>query len=280
TCETHGFLYPEEVQKTEFGGLACARCQGPVTVGRVEKMSKSKKNVIDPNFLLDKYGADVTRLFCLFAAPPEKGLEWSDQGVEGSYRFLNRVWRLFVEWQDAIAAAVSYSGSPEGLPDHLRPVYRKAHQTIRRVTADIEERFHFNTAISAVMELVNEMYAVTDKSPEAAGVMRHAAETTVLLLSPIVPHVCEELWAGMGRSESILLHPWPVFSAEAAAEQEILVVVQVNGKVRDRFTAPADADAKTLEAKALACEQAKKFMGGKPAKKVIVVPGKLVNIVV
>jgi leucyl-tRNA synthetase len=131
------------------------------------------------------------------------------------------------------------------------------------------------------MELVNEMHNVTDRqSPETCSVMRHAAETAVLLLSPIVPHVCEELWAGLGHSESILRHGWPSFSAEAAAEQEILVVVQVNGKLRDRFTAPADADIPTLEARALACDPVKKFMAGKPAKKVIVVPGKLVNIVV
>ena len=280
-CEAHGFLYPEEVRKTDAGDLVCVKCEGPVTVGRVEKMSKSKKNVIDPNFLLDKYGADVTRLFCLFASPPEKSLEWSDQGVEGSYRFLNRVWRFFVEWMEAIDGVAPYEGEVAALPDALQGLYRKTHQTIGKVTADIEERFHFNTAISAIMELVNEMHTIADrKDPTARQVVRHSAETVALLLSPIVPHVCEELWAGLGHSGSILRHPWPVFSPEAAAEQERLVVVQVNGKLRDRFTAPADADVKTLEAKALACEQAQKFVSGKPVRKVIVVPGKLVNIVV
>ncbi|MFO8047760.1 MAG: leucine--tRNA ligase, partial [Desulfosudaceae bacterium] len=161
-CPEHGFLYPEEVAGTGRSAV-CATCGQAVTFGRVEKMSKSKKNVIDPNALLDKYGADVTRLFCLFAAPPERGLEWSDQGVEGAYRFMNRIWRLADAWLPVIREVKPFDGKPEGLSPPLPAVYRKIHQTIKKVTIDIEERFHFNTAISAVMELVNEIGAMTDQ---------------------------------------------------------------------------------------------------------------------
>ncbi len=280
SCNEHGYLYPEEVKKAG-DGLVCVKCGGPVTVGRVEKMSKSKKNVIDPNSLLERYGADVTRLFCLFASPPEKSLEWSDQGVEGANRFLKRIWRLFANWLEEICDVAPYDGDAGRLPDSLKSLYRKIHMTIKRVTSDIDERFHFNTAISAVMELVNDMYGVrAGGDEETLRVMRLGAETVVLLLSPIVPHICEELWQSLGNTRSIMYQPWPEFSEDAVLEEDVLIVVQVNGKLRDRFTVPAGTDDDTLRKMALECEQAKKFISGKPVKKIIVVPGKLVNIVV
>lgn len=280
SCNEHGYLYPEEVKKAG-DGLVCVKCGGPVTVGRVEKMSKSKKNVIDPNSLLERYGADVTRLFCLFASPPEKSLEWSDQGVEGANRFLKRIWRLFANWLEEICDVAPYDGDAGRLPDSLKSLYRKIHMTIKRVTSDIDERFHFNTAISAVMELVNDMYGVrASGDEETLRVMRLGAETVVLLLSPIVPHICEELWQSLGNTRSIMYQPWPEFSEDAVLEEDVLIVVQVNGKLRDRFTVPAGTDDDTLRKMALECEQAKKFISGKPVKKIIVVPGKLVNIVV
>ena len=182
SCPEHGYLFPEEVSG-EAGNRKCTKCGKDVFTGRVEKMSKSKRNVIDPNFLLDKYGADTTRLFCLFAAPPERDLEWSEQGVEGGFRFLSRVWRLAGNWIDAIKYAEPYYGAPGLLEDGLRELYKKAHITISRVTNDIEERFHFNTAISAVMELVNMMYniEISANTPEKAGVIRFAMETVTLL---------------------------------------------------------------------------------------------------
>ena len=280
-CPQHGFLLPEE---TTGGGddRRCAKCGRAVEVGRVEKMSKSKKNVIDPNLLLERYGADTTRLFCLFAAPPERDLEWSEQGVEGGYRFLNRVWRLAALYSHRLRNAAAYSGPADALAPELRAVYKKAHHTIRKVTADIEERFHFNTAVSAVMELVNDMYAV---SPEPAteqlpGVIRFAMETVSLLLAPIVPHFAEELWAELGHPDSILSAPWPSCREDALVKDSLTIVVQVNGKLRSRFTLDADADEETIKATALADPRAAAFVEGKPIRKVIVVQKKLVNIVV
>jgi leucyl-tRNA synthetase len=276
-CTTHGFLLPEEVK-----GSQCVYCDRDVTIGRVEKMSKSKKNVVDPNILLDKYGADTTRLFCLFAAPPERDLEWSDQGVEGGSRFLNRVWRFAATHMQTVAQVTPFSGAPAKLDEALRPVYQKAHETIQRVTRDIEDRFHFNTAISAIMELVNSMHAVEwgqNRSHEAA-VLRFALETTTLLLAPIVPHMAEELWQAMGHDTSIILAAWPEYQADALVKDEILIVIQVNGKLRSRFTIEAGADDDAIQARALADERIQSFIGAKTIKKVIVVKKKLVNIVI
>jgi len=280
-CPEHGFLFPDEALEND-GVLKCSRCNRDVEVGRVEKMSKSKKNVIDPNLMLNQYGADTTRLFCLFAAPPERGLEWSDQGVEGSFRFLNRVWRLAVNHMDSIRSVTPYDGPADGLNGTIRELYKKSHATIEKVTRDIEDRFHFNTAISAVMELVNVMYGIDDKTPGEYKdrVMRFAMETTVLLLSPIVPHLAEELWETMGCKESVLLAAWPTFQKDALTQDDLLIVVQVNGKLRNRLTLPADADEATVKQAALDDERVKSFIQDKPIRKVIVVKNKLVNIVV
>jgi leucyl-tRNA synthetase len=279
SCPQHGYLFPEQAR--EDGGLRCTLCGSPVAVGRVEKMSKSKRNVIDPNTLLRKYGADVTRLFCLFAAPPERDLEWSDQGVEGSARFLNRVWRLAHTWFSAAARAEPYTDSPDHLEEPLRALYKKTHQTIEKVSRDIEDRFHFNTAISAVMELVNQMYAidVTAKADHRDGVMRFALESVLLLLAPIVPHFCEEIWHDFGHGESILLAPWPGYRSDALVLDEATVVIQINGKLRSKFTAAMDTPRETLQEKALEDERIQNFLQGKTVRKVIVVPNKLVNIV-
>ena len=282
-CPEHGFLFPEQVVSDPDGTPTCALCGKTVTIGRVEKMSKSKKNVIDPNVLLDQYGADTTRLFCLFAAPPERDLEWSDQGVEGSYRFLQRVWRLAERWLPVVGDCQGLPDDPSALSDDFREIYRKTHATIKRVTQDIEERFHFNTVISAVMELVNAMQAIddTESADEAAKkIMRFGLETSILLLSPIVPHFCEELWQALGHDRSVLLTAWPVHDEAATVKDEIEVVVQVNGKLRSRFAAALDADETTLKETALADERVQAFIGGKPIRKVITVKNKLVNIVV
>jgi leucyl-tRNA synthetase len=280
-CPEHGFLLPEEI-RTDDDGRTCRKCGKNVVVGRVEKMSKSKKNVIDPNILLDKYGADTTRLFCLFAAPPERDLEWNEQGVEGGFRFLNRVWRFAAGNMQDIQNVAPYSGSPDQLDEESRRLYKKTHATIKRVTRDIEDRFHFNTAISAVMELVNIMYGVkVDLDvPQRNSVVRFAMEITVLLLSPIVPHFAEEIWQALGKERSTLLEPWPTYREDALKKEDFLIVVQVNGKVRSRFTVADDADDDLIKQKALSDERALKFIDGKEIKKVIVVKKKLVNIVV
>ncbi|MGE5256017.1 MAG: class I tRNA ligase family protein, partial [Hyphomicrobiales bacterium] len=281
-CPEHGFLFPSDV-RIEGGARSCALCGQPVSLGRVEKMSKSKKNVIDPNTLLERYGADTTRLFCLFAAPPEKDLEWSEQGVEGGHRFLNRVWRLAAEWMPVIASAHPFDGGPGRLNGPLKEIHRKTHETIRKVTRDIEERFHFNTAISAVMEFFNALSGLNvaeERSPEKAAVMRLAIESLALLLSPIVPHIAEELWEALGHPQSILLAPWPAWREDAIEREETLVVVQVNGKLRSRMTVAVDAADDEVSRKALADDGVQKFVQGKPVKKIVVVKNKLVNIVV
>ena len=281
SCPEHGFLLPEGMEGSG-ADRQCKKCGKAITVGRVEKMSKSKKNVVDPNILLEKYGADTTRLFCLFAAPPERDLEWSEQGVEGGYRFLNRVWRLASNWIDSIKEAPPFDGSPDQLKGRIRDLFKKTHATINKVTKDIEDRFHFNTAISATMELVNTMHGIDpeENDPQTRGVMRLAMESVILLLSPIVPHFAEELWEAIGYDSGVLLAPWPSYSEDALVKDDLLIVVQVNGKLRSRFNVDADADDNTIKELALSDERVQKFIKDKPIKKVIVVKKKLVNIVV
>jgi leucyl-tRNA synthetase len=249
------------------------------------KMSKSKGNVIDPDDMIKKYGADTTRLFMLFASPPERELEWSDQGIDGSFRFLNRLWRIIVDNMAIIDRGRGRAGnSGSGLSERAIRLRRKTHQTIRKVTEDIEERFHFNTAIAAVMELVNEMYTFIgegkDVTPADAAVFTDASMNAVLLLSPGVPHIAEELWEALGHAPSIVRAPWPTWDEELAREDEITIVVQVNGKVRGRLLVSADTGDEEIRRLALADEKVKGFIGTKDIKNVVVVPRKLVNIVV
>ncbi len=281
SCPDHGFQLPDEIN-TENGNRLCRKCNKPVTLGRVEKMSKSKKNVVDPNILLDKYGADTTRFFCLFAAPPERDLEWSEQGVDGGSRFLNRVWRLAAAVMNTIKDVTAFDGNPDSLDGPARELYKKTHQTIKKVTADIEERFHFNTAISAMMELFNTMSAIELQRDDRnqAAVMRFAVETLTLLLSPVVPHFAEEVWEALGNKSSILLAAWPSYREDALEKDELLIVIQVNGKLRSRFNIEVNADDETIKQKALADEKIQKFIAGKEIRKVIVVKHKLVNIVI
>ena len=245
------------------------------------KMSKSKGNVVDPSELIDKYGADTTRLFSLFAAPPERDLEWNAQGVDGSSRFLNKVYRLITSNRSCFS--VDDSGDIASLDTVNGDLYRKTHQTIGRVTDSIENNFHFNTAISAVMELVNQIntaMAEDDRAAISPFVLKFSLETCLLLLFPMVPHFCEEMWEYTGHKTVLDKTPWPDFDPESAREEKITVVIQVNGKVRSRIEAGADIDNQQMEELALADERTLKFMKGKKPKKIIVVKGKLVNIVV
>jgi leucyl-tRNA synthetase len=243
------------------------------------KMSKSKGNVVDPDALIGKYGADTARLFSLFAAPPEKDLDWSDQGVEGSFRFLNRVWKLLHDLLPVVGnSAVADFGA---LPDEHKKLRRAVHKTIKKVTDDIEERFHFNTAIAAVMELVNTIQAFERKNdPLASAVLREALESIVLMLAPFVPHAAAELWEVLGHKESLEQSGWPKCDELAAGDEELLIVVQVNGKLRGKVTVPVSATEAEVRGLALDDAKVKPFLEGKDVRKVIVVPGKLVNIVV
>jgi leucyl-tRNA synthetase len=231
---------------------------------------------------LEKYGADTTRFFCLFAAPPERDLEWSEQGVEGGYRFLNRLWRLATEWMDRVRNVVPFSSSPDILDGDAKGLYKKTHQTIMKVTRDIEDRYHFNTAISAIMELFNMMSDLdgNQNHPQQLGVMRFALESLTLLISPIVPHFAEALWEALGKNGSVLLAPWPSHLEGALEKDELLIVVQVNGKLRSKFSVPVDTGKETIKQMAVEDERVKKFTEGRQIKKVVYVEGKLVNIVV
>ncbi len=248
------------------------------------KMSKSKGNVVDPNALIEKYGADTARMFSLFASPPELDLEWNDQGVEGSFRFLSRLWRLVYGLLPALRGIEAYGGSIADVPAAYAGLRRKIHQTISRVRSDIEERMHFNTAISAVMELVNELKNYScDQAREdeiLAALLREAVETVILLLAPIVPHVCEELWAEIGGAGELAYAPLPEVDPDSLIEDTVLVVVQINGKVRERLTVARDLDSEEVRKLALASSRVQKYTDGKTLRKVIVIPNKLVNIVV
>ena len=276
-CAQCGWLYPEEVRDGR-----CVRCDGPVEVGRVEKMSKSTRNVVDPEALIERYGADTARLFCMFAAPPERDLEWSESGVEGAFRFLQRVWRLVAQHR-ALWPASAPVDWPQVRSEQACALRRKTHQTIHKVTDDIELRFHFNTAISAIMELVNHLHQFdvdADGDPLAPAVCREALETIVLLLSPMVPHICEELWQMMGHTGLVAHAAWPVSDPDIAREPEVEIAVQVNGKVRGRIMVAADADQESVRQTALDCAQLQPWIAGRQIRKVIVVPGKIVSVVV
>jgi len=276
-CAKHGYLLPEEVKDGK-----CAHCGLEAQIGKTEKMSKSLKNVVDPNYIIDEYGADTARIFCLFAAPPERDLEWSDQGVDGSFRFLSRVWRIVVDYLDDIRNVAPFAGGEE-LDGDLKDLRRKTHQTIKKVTTDIEERFHFNTAISAVMELVNTLYQTGRPGKDdrkALSVIRETVEDIIILLSPIVPHMTEELWEMIDGKKRLSETPWPSFDEAVAAEEEITIVVQVNGKVRSRMQVAASESDETIKGLALKDGKIRQFIGDKQVIKEIYVPKKLVSIVV
>ncbi len=245
------------------------------------KMSKSKGNVVDPDELIRTFGADTARLFSLFAAPPEKDLDWNDHGVEGASRFLNRVWRFVISHLAELRSAPS---AP--LSSHAPHAFRRTiHETIKRVTDDIEHEFHFNTAISAIMELVNALYAFDatslDRVPagERARLLREAVETILLLLGPFCPHITEELWAQLGHTESVFTRRWPVPDADVLRKQEVTVVVQVDGKVRGRLLVDVDAAEERVRQLALGDDKVKPWVASRRVEKVVVVPNRLVNIV-
>jgi leucyl-tRNA synthetase len=250
----------------------------PVVAAGMGTMSKSKGNGVDPNGLIEKFGADTARLFMMFTSPPEQSLEWSDEGVQGAFRFLRRLWKAVHEHVTASAAA----GGPAGVPPAAagRELRRVAHQTLAKVTDDIGRRHVFNTAIAAVMELLNALGRHSDPSPAGLAVRQEAFEIAVQCLAPIVPHITHQLWRELGHDTALIEERWRAVDPSALQQALIEIVVQVNGKLRGRISVPAATDDATTRGTALADENVMRFIAGKEVRKVVVVPGKLVNIVV
>ncbi|RKZ96172.1 MAG: leucine--tRNA ligase [Gammaproteobacteria bacterium] len=240
------------------------------------KMSKSKGNTVDPQALIDQYGADTARLFTMFAAPPEQSLEWSDKAVEGSYRFLNRLWRSV---QEHLEQGNVVELDVDNLTDELKALRRQTHQTIAKVTDDIGRRHTFNTAIAVVMELMNSLGKLTESSEQARAVVQEALEKVVLMLSPITPHISHQLWQFLGHEDAVVNVAWPDVDETALVQDKIELMVQVNGKLRSKVLVAANADKESIELMALADDNVKRFIDGKEIRKVIVVPGRLINIV-
>jgi leucyl-tRNA synthetase len=265
-------------------------------------MSKSRGNVVDPDTMLLKYGADALRLYVMFVAPPEKEVEWSDAGLEGSFRFLARAWRLVDHWCGTVGGeGVAAAGGLDALNPAERALRRKTHDTIRRVTVDIEERQQLNTAVSAMMELVNELYTFSDQTAtgapgrradgdgervgvmerrETIGVVREAIEALVRMLAPFAPHTAEEMWQRLDHAADVSAASWPIYDAGVARAEEVVIPVQVNGKVRSRLTVPAEVSEQELERLALADPAVQTYTSGKTVTKVVVARGRLVSVVV
>jgi leucyl-tRNA synthetase len=297
-CEEHGWLLPGDLIGSEKEGWRCGQCRKPVEKGRVEKMSKSKKNVVDPEHLIATYGADTARLFSLFAAPPEKDLEWSDAGVEGASRFLGRVWRLVSDLSERGSAETSPLRTPQALPalnkassaggdavKRVQELRRLTHRTIRKVTEDIEREFQFNTAIAALMEFVNGLYKFTAGTKEAgnaadAPALREAIDSLLLMLAPFAPHIAEELWVLTGHATSLARQSWPAYNAALIQEEVLTIPVQVNGKVRSKLSVPAEWSKEQVLKASLEDAKVGEWIKGKTIKNKVYVDKRLVNIVV
>ena len=286
-CKNHGYRLPAEVDRE----LRCSACGEKVEIGRMEKMSKSKKNVIDPDEIIARYGADTARLFILFASPPERDLEWSESGVEGAFRFLNRVYRLFD------SAGSLFKGWHERLDTYERDIATGPkrsgtegeilyviHKTVRKVSEDIGKRFHFNTAIASIMEMVNFYYGLEPERlmENESGFLAYLSglKHLLLILHPFVPHIAEELWHRSGFEGFLLQQPWPCWVDAYTRQDVVTIIVQVNGKLRSRFEAPRNAEDAVLRARALEDERIRDYTDGKNIIKTIVIANKLVNIVV
>jgi leucyl-tRNA synthetase len=269
-----------EVQYDADGRISSAvlKADGkPVHYEGFGTMSKSKNNGVDPQALVERYGADTVRLFMMFAAPPELTLEWSEAGVEGAQRFLKRLWKAVAEHvQQGVAPTLDAAA----LDEAQRALRTQVHETMAKVGDDIGRRYTFNTAVAAVMELLNAVTRAPDQTPQGRAVRQEAYESIVLLLSPMVPHISESLWQGLGKSGSVLAARWPAPDPAALKRDSLELVVQVNGKLRGHIHVPADAHRELVEQAALAEPSVQAFVQGKTVRKIVVVQGRLVNVVV
>ncbi len=270
------WLYPEEVEKMPNGQATEIKTGEAVTVGRSETMSKSKKNVVDPGQIIDSYGADTARLFMLSDSPPERDLEWTDAGIDGAWRYLNRLWRMVAE--PPIALPPIGTPRPQNFAAKTETIIRLIHRTIADVSSDFE-RFHFNRAVARVRELSNALEEMNANDTESAWVLREGLETLARLINPMLPHIAEEMWKLLGHKIMLVETPWPKADPALLIEDTVTIAVQVNGKLRATITLPRDLDAKKAEALALADSNVRRALEGKTAKKIIVVPNKIINVV-
>lgn len=276
------WYHPSEVnvERDERGralGATLAADGQPVIPGGTTKMSKSKNNGVDPQEMMERYGADTLRLFSMFAAPPDQSMEWSDAGVEGAQRFLRRVWK---QVNEHVANGLGESVDTASLDENQKILRRKVYQTLQKVTDDMGRRYTFNTAIAANMELLNDINRFADNSAQGQAVRQEALEKVVLMLAPIVPHICHILWQVLGKTDAIVNAPWPEVDERALVQNTVELIVQVNGKVRGKIQVSATASEEDIKASALANENVRKFTESVTIQKVIVVKGRLVNIVV
>jgi leucyl-tRNA synthetase len=274
---TGRWLQPDEVTQDEAGRWATVGDARPVEVGRIEKMSKSKRNTVDPTDIIEGYGADTARLFMLSDSPPDRDLEWTEAGVDGAWRYLNRLWRLFEDRAPILAPGGT--AAPEELSDAARDLKRAIHRTIDAVTAELE-RFHFNKAVALVRELSNAVEAFPIDDPAAPALLREALEMLVLLLGPMVPHLGEELWRRLGHEELLADAPWPKADPAWLVAEQVTLAVQVNGKLRGTIELPLGSAKEVAEAAALGGPRVAKALAGRAPRRVIVVPDKIVNVVV
>ncbi|MCR7592874.1 class I tRNA ligase family protein, partial [Pseudomonas aeruginosa] len=268
-----------EVERDAKAKVVGARLKSdgqPVEIGGTEKMSKSKNNGVDPQSMIDQYGADTCRLFMMFASPPDMSLEWSDAGVEGANRFLRRVWRLA---HAHVSAGLPGALDVAALNDAQKQVRRAIHLAIRQASQDVGQHHKFNTAIAAVMTLMNVLEKAPNQDAQDRALIQEGLETVVLLLAPITPHICHVLWGQLGHAEAVIDARWPSVDESALVQDTLQLVVQVNGKLRGHIDVAASASREDVEAAARANENVLRFTEGLSIRKVIVVPGKLVNIV-
>jgi leucyl-tRNA synthetase len=244
------------------------------------KMSKSKGNTVDPQEMISKYGADTARLFILFAAPPTQDLEWSDSGIEGAHRFINKLYRLVVGFITDTKTYETPSLVPSSLNNDQKKLRQKTHQALKKVGDDFGRRHSFNTAIAAMMELNNTLSRFEDNSPQGMAVRQESIAIMLKALSPVIPHLCHHLWVVLGNKEAMIDTLWPKIDETALIQENVQLVVQVNGKLRTKLVAPLDADRQSIQEMVLAEERVARFTEGKTILKFIIVPNKLVNVVV
>jgi leucyl-tRNA synthetase len=270
------WLFPDDVRPGDDGALLHAKTGAAVQRGRSEKMSKSKKNVVDPAAIIDTFGADTARIYMLSDSPPDRDLEWTEAGIEGAWRYVNRLWRLFTDADAPLAGADA--PMPQPLGKEADVAWRSIHRTIAEVSGDLD-RFHFNRAVARIRELTNLLGDLKGSSDDVAWVRRQGLQTTAQLIGPMMPHLAEELWQALGHQELLVDTAWPVHDPAMLAEESVTIAVQVNGKLRATLDMPRDTAREEVEIEALALENVQRATDGKPPRKVIVVPNKVVNVV-